>query len=232
MSGSDRLLVANELIRTAQLPPCPWVLPEPDLAPPASQPNEGDLLGIGADLEPSTLISAYCLGLFPMPVGRRRQIGWFSPDPRCVIDLDAFSPSRSLRRSVQRYEIRTDTCFQRVVLACADPTRAHGWITTAILKAYTNLHHLGFAHSVEVFRDDELVGGLYGVRIKGLFAGESMFHRAPDASKVALVHLVSSLRESEGQLLDGQWLTPHLESLGATALPRSRYLQLLAAALR
>jgi leucyl/phenylalanyl-tRNA--protein transferase len=201
-----------------------WRLPDPDTA------DEHGLCGVGADLEPGTLLAAYRTGLFPMPV-RRRVIGWWSPDPRGVLPLDGLVVSRSLRRSCRRYEVRFDSCFRAVMERCADPSRPHGWITPAFVDAYERLFELGWVHSVETFRDDELVGGLYGVRIGGLFAGESMFSSATDASKVALVSLVEWMRATSGTLLDVQWQTEHLASLGVIEVPRARYRALLADAL-
>jgi leucyl/phenylalanyl-tRNA--protein transferase len=167
-----------------------------------------------------------------MPFGRRR-IAWFSPDPRGIIPLDGLRVTRSLRRSLRRFDVRRDTTFAEVMLRCGDPRRAGGWITPPFVRAYSRLHELGWAHSVECYDDaGALVGGLYGVRIGGLFAGESMFHSATDASKVALVRLVEWLRDSDGRLLDVQWPTPHLATLGAVAIPRPQYLDLLADAVR
>jgi leucyl/phenylalanyl-tRNA--protein transferase len=184
---------------------------------------------VGADLEPSTLIAAYRHGVFPMPVGRRR-MGWWSPDPRAVLPLDGLKVSRSLRKSCARFEVRTDTAFAEVVRACAEPRRTGAWITRDIHEAYVRLHELGWAHSVETWSDGRLVGGLYGVAVGGLFAGESMFHRATDASKVALVHLVERLRLGGFTLLDVQWQTDHLRSLGAVEIDRRDYLALAAMA--
>ena len=161
-------------------------------------------------------------------------MGWWSPDPRAVIPLDGLRVSRSLRRSCARYEVRVDTDFTAVVDACADRRRAHGWISPAIRAAYIRMHELGWAHSVEAWslEDGGLAGGLYGVAIGGLFAGESMFHHRRDASKVALVGLVGLLRDGEARrVLDVQWQTDHLGSLGAIEVPRERYLELLSAAL-
>jgi leucyl/phenylalanyl-tRNA--protein transferase len=192
-----------------------------------------DFAGTGADLEPGTLLAAYRSGLFPMPSGRRHAIGWWSPDPRGVLPLDGLRVSRSLRAAQRRFEVRVDTAFDEVVAACADPRRSDGWITPRIRAAYGELHRLGWAHSVETWRDDELVGGLYGVAAEGLFAGESMFHHETDASKVALIALVDLLRTDgdDRRLLDTQWQTEHLASLGVVAVPRADYLARLAVAL-
>jgi leucyl/phenylalanyl-tRNA--protein transferase len=163
-------------------------------------------------------------------------LGWWSPDPRGVLPLDAMHVSRSLRRSSRRFEVTVDADFGAVITACADPARADGWIDAAFIDAYTRLHDLGWAHSVEVWAQDgegtrELAGGLYGLAVGGLFAGESMFHRRTDASKVALLALVERLARGGGELLDVQWRTPHLASLGVVEVTRSRYLDLLAVAL-
>jgi leucyl/phenylalanyl-tRNA--protein transferase len=169
-----------------------------------------------------------------MPVrdGRREVLAWWSPDPRGILPLDGLVVSRSLRRSCRRYTVTVDTDFEAVIDACADPSRAGSWITPEVREAYVRLHHLGWASSVEVWDDaGALVGGLYGVGIDRFFAGESMFSRATDASKVALVGLVDRLRTAGVRLLDIQWTTPHLRSLGAVDVPRKRYLQLLAEAL-
>ena len=204
-------------------PPTRWVLPSPERADPQG------LVAIGADLEPGTLLAAYRSGLFPMPFGRRR-VGWWSPDPRGILPLDGLNVSRSLRRSCARFEVRVDTSFETVVRRCADPSRPHGWINEEIVRAYIRLHELGWAHSIETWFDAELVGGLYGVRVRGLFAGESMFHTVTDASKVALVSLVDWLRASDGQLLDVQWRTDHLATLGVIEVSRADYLDRLAVA--
>ena len=213
----------------APLPDCDWDLPDPAAAPAGEE-----LLATGADLETSTLVAAYARGLFPMDVGRDGPLGWWSPDPRGVLPLDGMRVSRSLRASQRRYRVTIDAAFDEVVAGCADQPRAHGWITPSFRSAYAKMHRQGHAHSVEVWRGDELVGGLYGVEIGGLFAGESMFHRARDASKVALVALVDALGGEtgarEGRLLDVQWATPHLETLGVVAIPRAEYLRRLALA--
>jgi leucyl/phenylalanyl-tRNA--protein transferase len=189
-----------------------------------------DLVGLGADLEPGTLLAAYRHGLFPMPADDRTTgVLWWSPVERGVLPLDGLRVSRSLRQSVRRTEIRVDTVFDAVIRACADPDRDGSWIDEQIVEAYTRLHQLGWAHSVEAWQDGELVGGLYGVAVGGLFAGESMFHRVRDASKVALVGLVGLLRDehADRRLLDVQWSTPHLASLGVVTVPRPSYLRML-----
>jgi leucyl/phenylalanyl-tRNA---protein transferase len=187
------------------------------------------VVAAGADLAPGTLLTAYRQGLFPMPAAVPGGLLWWSPDPRGIIDLGTFRPSRSLRRSRRRFEVRIDSAFREVMEACAAEPRPGGWITPAFVDAYTKLHELGWAHSVEVLDDTgRLVGGLYGVGIGGFFAGESMFHRATDASKVALWALVEALLGGGATLLDVQWATDHLRTLGAVDLPRPQYLQLLA----
>ena len=206
-------------------PPSPWVFPDPRDGDP-----QEDLVGIGADLAPGTLLAAYRRGIFPMPEqGVRAPMHWFSPVQRGIVPLDGLVVSRSLRRSVRDFEVRVDTAFDQVVAGCADPSRDSGWITRDVAAAYGELHRLGWAHSVETWQDGELVGGLYGVAIGGLFAGESMFHRVRDASKVALVGLVELLRDEHAAdwLLDVQWVTPHLAGLGAVSVPRTTYLALL-----
>lgn len=188
---------------------------------------------MGADLEPGTLLAAYRRGLFPMPdPSGGPDPTWWSPWRRGVLPLDGLVVSRSLRRSVRDVEIRVDTAFTEVIRACGDPARDGGWIDDRFVEAYTTLHELGWAHSVEAWHEDRLVGGLYGVQVGGLFAGESMFHRRRDASKAALVALVDRLRAAGGdRLLDVQWSTPHLASLGVVELDRVDYLRRLQAAL-
>jgi leucyl/phenylalanyl-tRNA--protein transferase len=193
---------------------------------------EGEIVGIGADLAPGTLLAAYRGGLFPMRLGANGPLAWWSPDPRGVIPLDGLHVSRSLRRSCARFEIRVDDAFEDVMRGCADPRRPHGWIDDEFIDAYVALHDLGWAHSVETWSGGELVGGVYGVAIGGLFAAESKFHRTRDASKVALVALVDLLRAGHATLLDVQWTTPHLVSLGAVDIARDEYLRRLHAALQ
>ncbi len=201
-------------------PPSRWGFPDP------AEADGHGVVGVGADLEPGTVLAAYRNGLFPMPLHERGPMAWWSPDPRGVIPLDGLRVSRSLRRARRRYEVRVDTAFAEVVAACADSARPGGWINAEIVAAYGRLHELGWVHSIEAWDDDGLAGGLYGMAVGGLFAGESMFHRRPDASKVALVALVDLLREDgePNRLLDVQWTTHHLCSLGATDLRRSDYL--------
>ncbi len=208
--------------------PTPWSFPDPRTA------VDSDVVAVGGDLEPGTVLQAYRSGLFPMHIEGGRTLAWWSPDPRGVLPLDGLRVSRSLRASCRRFEIRVDAAFDEVVDACADPRRPHGWITDGIRAAYRRLHELGWAHSVEAWSVDDgrLAGGLYGVSIGGLFAGESMFHRRRDASKVALVALVDLLGdEGVERLLDVQWTTDHLRSLGAEDIGRSAYLARLEAAL-
>ena len=216
--------------------PTRWALP------PAGRADGDGLVGFGADLEPGTLLAAYRSGLFPMPVPGSRhgepELAWWSPDPRGVLPLTGVHVSHSLRRACRRFDIRVDTAFVGVVEACADPDRPGAWITPAVADAYVELHRLGWAHSVEAWTsDNRLAGGVYGVAIGGLFAGESMFHaRAPwgrDASKVALVALAGLVSADglAGRLIDVQWATPHLRTLGIVDVPRVQYLARLRSAL-
>jgi leucyl/phenylalanyl-tRNA--protein transferase len=201
--------------------PTRWDLPDP-------APGDGDVVAIGGDLEPGTILDAYRRGLFPMRADG--VLAWWSPDPRGVIPLDGFHVSRRLRPKLGRFEIRVNTAFERVMRACGDPRRPHGWIDESFVAAYVRLHEMGWAHSVEVWSREELWGGLYGLRIGGLFAGESMFHRVADASKVACWATVEMLRLDGAALFDVQWTTPHLCTLGAVDVPRPDYLRRVAAA--
>jgi leucyl/phenylalanyl-tRNA---protein transferase len=208
-------------------PPTPW-----HLSADGAGPGE-DLIGVGADLAPGTVLEAYRNGLFPMGVGvgGGPPLGWWSPDPRGVLLPGDLHVSRSLRRSLRRFDITVDTAFSRVLMGCADPSRDGAWITPDIAAAYRALFDLGWAHSVEVWADGELVGGLYGLAIGRLMAGESMFHRVTDASKAALVATVDLLSEDGVPwVLDVQWQTSHLASLGVREVPRSRYLTMARAA--
>lgn len=210
----------------------PWRLPDPRRAPPGVE-----LLGLSAGLTPQIALAGYRSGLFVMEL-EAGIAGWFSPDPRGILPLDRLHVSRSLRRSMIRFEVTFDSVFDEVVAACADPSRPGAWITPEYREVYRALHHAGAAHSVEVWSQGELAGGLFGVEQGGLFCGESMFHWRTDASKVAVAALVDVLRSAEGRsaeglarILDVQWWTPHLGSLGVVAIPRSHYLDMLPAAL-
>ena len=185
-------------------------------------------------IAPATLIEAYASGWFPMAVAPV-DIRWYSPDPRGIIPLDTFHVPRRLARAARsgRFEIRTDTAFRDVIVACSERVDADGnWIDAEIIESYCHLHALGHAHSVEAWQDEALAGGLYGVTLGGAFFGESMFHHVADASKVALVALVDRLRTRGFTLLDTQWVTDHLLQFGAIEIPRRRYLRLLDQALR
>ena len=209
------------------------------IEPPASRwdlsvdllPDEHGFVGAGADDEPGTLLAAYRSALFPMPLEGGDVLGWWSPDPRGVLELENLHVSRSLRRSMRHFEFRVDSAFDEVVAGCAEPTRPYGWIDDRIQRAYRRLHELGWAHSVETWCDGELVGGLYGLGIGGLFAAESKFHRRTDASKAAVVALATGLVDDHPRLIDVQWRTDHLATLGVTEIPRARYLERLRAVL-
>ncbi len=199
--------------------------------------TEAEVVGVGGRLDPLSLLTAYRLGIFPMGLGEGGSppMGWWCPTWRGVLVPGRAHVSRSLRRSLSRFTVTVDESFAQVVAACADPSREGAWITDAVAAAYTELHRLGWAHSIEV-RDGEgtLVGGLYGVAIGGLFAGESMFHHATDASKAAVVHL-DRLISADGdprRIIDVQWRTPHLGSLGVEEIHRGEYLPRLATALQ
>jgi leucyl/phenylalanyl-tRNA---protein transferase len=213
--------------RPVEPEPTRWGFPPADSA-------EDDLVCLGGDLEPGTILAAYRAGLFPMPVGTsfgKKRLGWWSPDPRGILPLDALHVSRSLRRALPSFEVRFNTVFRDVMLRCGDPRRPHGWITPEFVNAYDDLHRRGWVHSAEVWRGDRLVGGVYGIAIGGLFAGESMFHSETDASKAALVGLVGHLRERGFTLFDVQWRTDHLATLGVIEVTRAAYLERLATAL-
>jgi leucyl/phenylalanyl-tRNA---protein transferase len=180
-------------------------------------------------IEPDLLLQGYRLGVFPMAM-EDDSIGWFSPDPRAIIPLEDFHVPHALRRALrkQRFEIKIDNRFSEVIEACA--RREDTWINREIIESYARLHELGYAHSVEAWREDELAGGLYGVAVGGAFFGESMFHRVTDASKIALAALVQHLRSRKFVLLDTQWLTPHLRQFGGIEISRNHYLRLLRSA--
>ena len=204
-------------------PPSAFTFPDPGSWGP------DDCVAVGGDLRPGTLLRAYRSGLFPMnlPDGR---LAWWSPAQRGILPLDGLRVTRSTRRSLRRYDVTVDQAFEAVVEGCADPQRSNGWITADIARAYVELHELGWAHSIETWMGAELVGGFYGVAIGGAYFGESMFHSRLDASKVALVRFVDAFAGSGGVLLDVQWATDHLVSLGAVEMPRDEYLVALATA--
>lgn len=206
--------------------PTGWEFPDPASAHPSG------VVAIGADLEPGTLLAAYRRGMFPMPEDVPGGLVWWSPDPRGVIEPSHFHASRSLHRARRRFEVHVDTRFADVVAACAAVPRPGAWISPEVATAYLRLHELGWAHSVEVTDDaGRLVGGVYGVGIGGFFAGESMFHLRRDASKVALWALCELVGAGGGTLVDVQWTTDHLRSLGAVDVPRTQYLDRLADAI-
>jgi leucyl/phenylalanyl-tRNA--protein transferase len=185
-------------------------------------------------LSPSLLLNAYSQGIFPM-ADEDGSIYWYDPDPRAILPLESFHVPRSLARRIRRggFEIRVDTSFREVITACAEPGsgREGTWISPEFIEAYTKLHELGFAHSVETWIDGELAGGLYGITLRGLFAGESMFSWVTDSRKIALVHLVERLRQGGFCLLDVQFMTPHLKRFGAIEVLRAEYKVRLAQAL-
>jgi leucyl/phenylalanyl-tRNA--protein transferase len=183
-------------------------------------------------LDPETLLSAYAQGAFPM-ADRDGVIRWYTADPRGVFPLNRFHVPHNLRQLVRqgKFEVRIDHDFERTMRACAKQREDGTWINDELIDAYVRLHELGFAHSVEAWEGGELAGGLYGVSLGGAFFGESMFHSRPNASKVALVHLVERLREREYDLLDTQATTPHLRQFGCIDIPATKYLTLLGKAL-
>jgi leucyl/phenylalanyl-tRNA---protein transferase len=195
-----------------------------------------DLVSVGGDLRAGTLLEAYRCGLFPMGLGDggTAPMGWWSPDPRAVLLPGDVHASRSLRRSLRHFEIRVDTAFEQVVAACADPGREGRWITDEVADAYQQMHALGWAHSIETWQEDRLVGGLYGIAVGGLFAGESMFHHVTDASKAAVVAMAGFVYADADprRIIDVQWATDHLRSLGVVTIPRAEYLERLAVALQ
>jgi leucyl/phenylalanyl-tRNA--protein transferase len=199
--------------------------------PHASKADDDGLLAVGGDLKPGTLLLAYRNGIFPWTT---HPITWWSPDPRTIIEIDGLHVSRSLRRIISGkiFTMSFDRAFTQVMEGCAapGPGREETWITPQFIIAYTRLHSLGYAHSVECWKDDRLVGGLYGVSIGGFFAGESMFSRAPNASKAAMAAIFERLRSRGYALFDCQLKTAHLSSMGAVQITRSEYLRRLAEA--
>lgn len=204
--------------------------------PPAHTANRDGLVAVGGDLSIDRLLLAYRNGIFPWPLFARQPITWFSPDPRAILELDALHVSRSLAKFLRKspFRVSVNEDFAGVIRGCASHVedRPSTWITPQMLRAYIALHKAGHAHSVEVWFEQALVGGLYGIAIGGAFAGESMFSRVPNASKVALVHLVERLRQRGYVLLDTQQATTHMRTMGATTIPRKQYLERLAAAIQ
>jgi leucyl/phenylalanyl-tRNA--protein transferase len=204
--------------------------------PPAEEADADGLIGFGGQLTPEWLLDAYRHGIFPWPSGDPRLlVPWCSPDPRAVIEWQRFHVSRRLQRTCRsgQFEVSLDRDFAAVIRGCATASGRRGstWLTPAMRRAYTRLFQLGHAHSVEVWHEGRLAGGVYGVAIAGLFSAESMFHRVRDASKVALVRLVEHLRQRGYLLLDIQQLTAHTAQFGANEIPRQEYLRRLALAL-
>jgi leucyl/phenylalanyl-tRNA--protein transferase len=195
--------------------------------------NEYGLVAVGGDLHPRRLINAYCRGVFPW-YDAGMPICWWSPDPRAIFELDGLYISRRLQRTVRsgRFTFTINKAFVNVIRACAHRPGESTWLTKEMIAAYVRLHELGWAHSVEVWQDKRLVGGIYGVAIGGFFAGESMFHRVSDASKVAMVHLFTHLRARGYVLFDTQFVTPHTLRMGAIEIPRSEYLRRLETAIQ
>jgi leucyl/phenylalanyl-tRNA--protein transferase len=201
------------------------IFPDPELA------EEDGLLGVGGDLSLERLLLAYANGIFPW-FSKGEPIMWWSPNPRCVLRPEKLKISTSLRQALKKgdYEVRFDTCFEEVIRQCSASKRKGQrgtWITREMQEAYIRLFELGFAHSTEVFMDGKLAGGLYGVSIGGTYSGESMFHLRPEASKIALYHLVERLKERGYPLIDCQVTNQHLLSLGAEEMPRKEFLKQL-----
>jgi leucyl/phenylalanyl-tRNA--protein transferase len=212
------------------------ILPPSRFFPPVESADRDGLLAYGGSLTPEWLLDAYRHAIFPWPMTADGEpILWWSPDPRAIVELEQLRVSRRLRRTCRQevFRITFDQAFAAVIrgCACVGDRASATWLTPAMIAAYVRLHQLGYAHSVEAWDGDRLAGGIYGVAIAGLFSAESMFHRRRDASKVALVHLVSHLRRRGYRLLDIQQLTSHMARMGATEIPRQEYLARLAAAL-
>jgi leucyl/phenylalanyl-tRNA--protein transferase len=213
------------------------ILPPSQFFPPAEEADSDGIIGFGGELTPEWLLDAYQQGIFPWPMGKRDlPTPWFSPDPRAIIDFEKFHLPRRLARICRsgRFEICFDRDFSAVIRGCATgPGRKGGtWITSKMIAAYTAMHELGHAHSIEAWQDGQLAGGIYGIAIAGLFAAESMFYRVPEASKVALVKLVEHLQSRDYELLDIQQLTPNTERFGAIEISRKEYLERLSEALK
>jgi leucyl/phenylalanyl-tRNA--protein transferase len=196
--------------------------------PPVELADEYGLLAVGGDLEIPSLLLAYRSGIFPWPMRGEKRIPWFAPPKRALIYLNEFSPPRSLIKASGRFELGVNLAFPQVVRACGEFRQGGTWITEEIEAAYLDLYTAGFAHSVESYLNGELVGGVYGVSIGGLFTGESMFYRESNASKVALWALIEFLKAQGVPWIDCQVMNPHLASLGAVEIPRAQFMEMLA----
>lgn len=185
------------------------------------------LTRFGSNWNPDTLLAAYSAGLFPMPYeidGCESAIGWWSPKSRAIFYPNQIRISRSLKSAIKKFRVTVDKDFEAVIRACGNPQRESGWINEQVISAFVSLHNSGLAHSIEVWDEsDQLAGGLYGLELGGVFAGESMFHVAKNASKVALAHLGQLLNDGTGRIIDTQWMTSHLESMGAKPIERGEY---------
>jgi leucyl/phenylalanyl-tRNA---protein transferase len=205
--------------------------------PPVEEADKYGLLAVGGDLEIESLLLAYRSGIFPWPLFPRQELAWFAPPVRAILYTDKFHVSQSLAKEIkrERYAFTIDADFAGVIERCSDVKNRRGqrgtWISPEIQRAYLDLHEAGYGHSVEVWEGETLVGGLYGVGIARYFAGESMFHSRPNTSKLALYHLVSTLKELNIRWIDCQAMTPHLKSLGAEEVPREKFMDMLAEAL-
>jgi len=205
--------------------------------PPIESADEHGLLALGGDLEIESLLLAYSRGIFPWPISKEYPLAWFSPNPRGILPFGNIHLSKSFKKFLKKnpYEIKFNTEFESVITQCALVKRADNqgtWITQEIINAYIKLHHEGLAYSCEAFLDGKLVGGVYGVCINRFYSGESMFHLAPNASKVALVSLLYKLHEMGIEWLDTQMVTPVVESLGGVSIPREDYLKMLSVSLQ
>lgn len=201
--------------------------------PPVEEWPDDDVIAVGADLSPNTLLYAYSHGFFPMYIDKKsRMLGWWSPQHRGILPLDGLIVTRSMRQSARKFRTTFNQSFREVMIACSSSREDGNWITDDFIDAYCELHRLGWAHSVETWDvNNQLVGGLYGVRIDNFFAGESMFHHKSDASKVALMSLVAVMRGAGMTLLDTQWQTDHLATLGVIEISRDEYLSMLTSAI-
>jgi leucyl/phenylalanyl-tRNA---protein transferase len=221
---SNSLRLPERTSAPVDVPPPQWDFPDP-----TKKTKRNGLLATGADLDPSTLVYAYQNGIFPWPHDEA-PLPWFSPNPRGVLPLDHFKKSKSLRQTMQRcgWTATVDNDFAGVIANCSTRNNGEGtWISDDMRAAYTKLHELGWAHSVEIWNGETLVGGCYGILLGGVFTGESMFHRATNASKIALFELCARMHEAGGSLIDVQMVTDHLATLGAIAIHRNLFLELL-----